>query len=194
MIGRDDITGIVLCGGDARRMDGVDKPLQLLAGRALVAHVCARLAPQVSRVVISANRSLTEYAVVSDTVVRDGTPGLGPLGGVVSALAVVTTPWAFCCPGDAPLLHETIVSRLAQHVSDDVDVLVPHDGVQRQPLFVLLRAGVREGIADYLLSGARSVHGWVATQRVVEVPMADAASHFLNINTWETLALAGAAH
>jgi hypothetical protein len=36
MIGRDDITGIVLCGGDARRMDGVDKPLQLLAGRARV--------------------------------------------------------------------------------------------------------------------------------------------------------------
>ena len=81
MIGRDDITGIVLCGGDARRMDGVDKPLQLLAGRPLVAHVCTRLAPQVSRLVISANRSFSDYLALTDTVIRDVTPGFGPLGG-----------------------------------------------------------------------------------------------------------------
>jgi molybdenum cofactor guanylyltransferase len=144
-------------------------------------------------VVIGANRSFADYSALTDTVIRDVTPGLGPLGGVASALAVVTTPWVFCCPGDAPLLLETIVARLEEHVSDDVDIVVPHDGVQRQPLFVLMRASVRAGIADYLSSGARSVHGWLVTQRVVEVPMADAASHFLNINTWDGLAFAGTA-
>ena len=112
---------------------------------------------------------------------------------MASALAEVTTPWAFFCPGDAPLLHDTIVQRLLAYVTDDVDVVVPHDGVQQQSLFMLMRARLREQIADYLASEQRSVHGWLVTQRMVEVPMVDAVSHFLNINTWDALARAGTA-
>ena len=61
MIRRDDITGVILCGGDARRMHGVEKSLQLLAGVPLVHHVRASLAPQVGRVLVSANREQRTY-------------------------------------------------------------------------------------------------------------------------------------
>ena len=89
MIGRADITGVILCGGEARRMPGVDKPLALLDGTPLVAHVHARLAPQVARVLISANRSLEAYATYGDRVVPDIRPGVGPLGGLSAALDAV---------------------------------------------------------------------------------------------------------
>jgi len=47
MIARADITGVILAGGRGSRMGGVDKGLQLLHGRPMIAHVLARLAPQV---------------------------------------------------------------------------------------------------------------------------------------------------
>jgi molybdenum cofactor guanylyltransferase len=187
---RSDVTGVILCGGEARRMDGVDKPLALLAGRPMVAHVHARLAPQVTRVIISANRSQAEYAAVCESVVSDVTPGLGPLGGVVSALAIVDTPWAFCCPGDAPFLPVDLVQRLAETIGADMEIVVPHDGVQLQPLFMLMRSAMRDGLASYLASGGRSVHGWLKARQTTVVTMEDVAAQFLNINSWDALAQA----
>lgn len=134
MIAPGEITGIILCGGKAQRMLGAEKPLRLLSGAPLVEHVRRRLAPQVSRVVISANRELDRYAAWGDTVVPDAMAGLGPLGGLESALRVVTTPYTFCCPGDAPLLDRQLVSRLTvamERVDTPVDVCFPHDEIRR---------------------------------------------------------------
>ena len=44
------IFGVILAGGQARRMGGADKAFVALAGRPLIAHVLARLEPQVERV------------------------------------------------------------------------------------------------------------------------------------------------
>ena len=57
------ITGVVLAGGRATRMGGVDKGLQLLNGRPLWRHVADSLEPQVGRLVISANRNLEYWQI-----------------------------------------------------------------------------------------------------------------------------------
>ena len=54
---RDAVTGLILAGGRGQRLGGVDKGLQPWRGRPLVDHALARLAPQVSEVMISANRN-----------------------------------------------------------------------------------------------------------------------------------------
>ncbi|MCC6212287.1 MAG: NTP transferase domain-containing protein, partial [Burkholderiales bacterium] len=54
----NSVTGIVLAGGQGRRMGGVDKGLQLLHGKSMVEHVLARLAPQVDEILINANQNL----------------------------------------------------------------------------------------------------------------------------------------
>ena len=51
------MTGIVLAGGQGRRMGGVDKGLVELDGRPMVAHVLGRLAPQVADLLINANQN-----------------------------------------------------------------------------------------------------------------------------------------
>ncbi len=45
------ITGVVLAGGRATRMGGIDKGLQALNGRPLWRHVAEALAPQVDELV-----------------------------------------------------------------------------------------------------------------------------------------------
>ena len=63
------VTGIVLAGGQGRRMGGVDKGLVDLAGKPMVAHVLERFAPQVDEVLVNANQNLDRYAAFGYPVV-----------------------------------------------------------------------------------------------------------------------------
>lgn len=188
MIAPDEITGLILAGGDGRRMGGVTKSLMAVAGEPLVAHVRRRLAPQVGAIVISANHDAAAHGAWGDPVIADRQPGVGPLGGLLAALEQVATPYLFCCPGDAPLLDDALVARLGDALHREaVDVAVPHDGVRVQPLFLLARTTVRAALGDYLAAGGRSVLGWIHGVSRVDVDCADRAASFLNINTRDAL-------
>lgn len=184
-IDRTDITGIVLCGGEGRRMGGVKKPLLQLHGRPFIAHVVERLAPQVARIIVSANHSRAAFAPYGD-VIADRTPGLGPLGGLQAAIAAVETPWFFCCPGDAPCLDTTLVARLAAAVREH-GAAVAHDGERRQHLFLLCRTSALTQLNAYLESGKRAVHGFLDTLDQVDVRMPEIAASFVNVNTPDDL-------
>src|SRR5919108_422575 len=112
------VSGIVLAGGLGRRMGGVDKGLQLLHGRPMIAHVLARLAPQVDDIVINANQNHERYAAFGHRVVPDEIGGFaGPLAGLHAGLRAVSHPLAVTVPCDSPFLPEDLVARLhALHV------------------------------------------------------------------------------
>ena len=183
------ITAIVLCGGGGRRFDGRDKPLELLAGRPLVAHVLARLETQVSSLLISANRNLNEYRQFGHPVVEDRLVDRGPLAGIQAALPRLESQWLFVCPGDAPFLPLDLIERLRAGLEAGMEVVVPHDGTRPQHLFMLLERRVAERVGPYLAQGGRSVGGWLAGLEVVEVPVTDPAA-FTNVNTADELARA----
>jgi molybdenum cofactor guanylyltransferase len=188
MIEAADITGVVLCGGEGSRMAGRDKPLELIAGEPMVTHVLNRLAPQVDRVVISCNRNVQQYAQWCDEIVVDEIVGYGPLQGMLAALERIRTPFAFVCPGDAPLLSPSIVDLLSASLSDDaVDACVPHDGTRTQHLFLLLRTTLRGSLRRYLATGAKSVHGWLETVRLRSIDAARDKESFVNVNSAEDL-------
>lgn len=176
------ITGVVLCGGEGRRVGGADKPLLPLEGKPLVAHVLDRLTPQVGQLVISANRSLNDYRHFGHLVIADDMPGCGPLGGLASVAPHVNTSWLFCCPGDAPLLDRTLVARLAGTLTATDLAVYPHDSARAQYLFLLVRTESCRGLPAYLAGGGRSVHGWLETVGARGVPMPELAESFANVN------------
>jgi CTP:molybdopterin cytidylyltransferase MocA len=107
------ITGVILAGGLGRRMGGVDKGMQLLDGRPLAAHVADRLAPQVDRLLINANRSQAAYAALGYPVFADEIPDFaGPLAGLHAALAASQTSLVVTAPCDSPFLPADLVGRL----------------------------------------------------------------------------------
>lgn len=85
-------TALILCGGRATRMGGVDKPLQPFQGRALVHHVIERIAPQTGgRILISANRHLDDYRRLGHPVLPDPLPDFpGPLAGILAGLMALS--------------------------------------------------------------------------------------------------------
>jgi molybdopterin-guanine dinucleotide biosynthesis protein A len=184
------VTGIVLAGGQGRRMGGVDKGLQLLHGRPMVAAVLARLAPQVDEILINANQNLGAYAAFGHRVVPDAIGGFaGPLAGLHAGLGAARHALVLTVPCDSPFLPADLFSRLFEQIKDN-DLAVARTGDQPHPVFALVRTAVRGNLEDFLAGGGRKIDAWYATLKVVEVAFDDEADAFRNINTREELSRA----
>lgn len=181
---RESITGLVLAGGLARRMAGEDKGLMELAGRPMIEHVLDAIAPQVGRVLVSANRNLDRYARYGHRVLPDSRGGhLGPLAGVLSGLEALETEFLLTVPCDSPCITPDLAWRLhAALVVQPADVAVASDGQRLQPAFLLVRRGLAADLGEYLDAGGRRVDGWLARHRAAEADMSDCPECFANVN------------
>jgi molybdopterin-guanine dinucleotide biosynthesis protein A len=189
------VTGLVLAGGLGRRMGGVDKGLQLLDGRPMVAHVIERLRPQVCELLVNANRNLDAHAAFGYRVVPDSIGGFaGPLAGLERGLASAAHPLLATVPCDSPFLPADLVARLWVGLSAAAaDLAVARTGGQPHPVFCLCRRELHPHLASYLAGGGRKIDHWYATLSVVEVDFSDEAAAFDNINTRIELEAAAAA-
>lgn len=183
---RPSCSAIVLAGGQALRMGGRDKGLITLAGKPLLAHVLAGLAPQVDDIVINCNRHLDDYSVFGHALAADTIPGQGPLGGIHSALAMCRHELVLVCPCDTPFLPPDLYRRLHAALDEHHPLAIAHDGERLQPLFMLLHRNLKSSLADYLAGGDRKVERWCRQENAAiaafENPLA-----FGNLNTPEDL-------
>ena len=181
---RDDITGIVLAGGKGRRMGGVDKGLELLAGRPMAAYAVAALQTQCAQVLLNANRNASAYAQLGCQVFCDQTGDFdGPLAGIASGLAQATTKLVLFAPCDSPLVSAELGPRLYGELeSNSADIAVAHDGERLHPVFALMRAELATSAFAYLARGERKIDRWFAEHATIEVQLVDMAESFLNVN------------
>ncbi len=181
------VTGIVLAGGQGRRMGGVDKGLQLLHGKPMVAAVLARLAPQVSEIIINANQNLDAYERFGHRVVPDAIGGFaGPLAGLHACLGEANHDLVLTVPCDSPFLPLDLLKRLRKELREN-DLAVAKTGDQAHPVFSLVRVSVLDHLSKFLSTGGRKIDAWYSTLEVIEVPFDDEADAFRNINTREEL-------
>jgi len=200
-----EITAVVLAGGRGSRMGGVDKGLQLFRGKPLVAHAMERLAAQTRfapvAVLINANRNADAYTAMAATVVADTLQDFqGPLAGFLAALEVCSTPYLLTVPCDSPLFPLDLAERMADALlRSDAKIAVaqaPEEDaagakvVRTQPVFCLMRTGVRESLRQFLQNGGRKIDAWTSAQGQVLVPFdgpLDDPNAFANANTLEEL-------
>lgn len=189
------ISGIILAGGQGRRMGGTDKGLQLLRGKPLVAWVLERFAPQVDELLISANRNLNEYARFGYRVIPDEpgeTGGIekfaGPLAGLQQGLNEAIHPLVLTVPCDSPFLPADLVQRLyTAFKRENSQLAVAKTFDQPHPVFCLCRRDLLPHLDAFLKTGGRKFDAWYSTLKVAEVPFDDEAEAFGNINTLEEL-------
>lgn len=186
----EKITGAILAGGLGRRMGGVDKGLQDLRGQPMVQWVIDRLAPQVDRLLINANRNIARYAAFGYPVLPDEIADFaGPLAGLHVALSHAATPLVATAPCDSPWLPVDLVARLYHALRDDAaDLAVAHTAERAHPVFCLVRRSLLPQLTDYLSAGGRKVEQWHATLKMCAVAFDDEPGAFSNINTVEELA------
>ncbi len=191
------VAGLILAGGQAQRMGGVDKGLQLLDGKPLVQQVIECVAPQVDELWLCANRHLDAYQsfgypVFSDEVVFQG---MGPLAGIASFAEHIHEAFTHVqiCPCDTPFLPLNMCAHLKQRLKTISAFRSTINGV-----FPKTELGAHYGCAlvtraqvtlaqQCLQNQRRSVQSWLAHAHAV--PVTDfIEADFVNINTLEQLA------
>jgi molybdopterin-guanine dinucleotide biosynthesis protein A len=184
------ITGVILAGGRAERMGGQDKGLLLLSGQPMIGYALRALRPQVAAVLINANRNLAVYQALGCQVVSDSKGSFcGPLAGMLAALEFIISPYVLIIPCDSPLLPADYACRMyAALAQEEAELSVAWDGQRLQPVFALLKAGLRASLQHYLDSGERKIDRWFARHRMARADFSDNPTMFHNINTLEELA------
>jgi molybdopterin-guanine dinucleotide biosynthesis protein A len=181
------VSGVVLAGGQGRRMGGVDKGLQVLRGKPMAQWALERLAPQVDEILINCNQNLDAYARFGYRLVPDEIGGFaGPLAGLHASLKAAAHPLVVTVPCDSPFLPPDLVSRLRSKLGERV-LAVAKTGDQPHPVFSLVRRDVLDNLEAFLRSGGRKIDAWYASLATVEVSFDDEADAFRNINTLEEL-------
>jgi molybdopterin-guanine dinucleotide biosynthesis protein A len=194
MITSEHITGLILAGGRAQRMGGIDKGLIPFHGKPLIESAISRLKPQVSTILINANRSITKYSHYGYPVLMDETPDFsGPLAGFSVGLKHCKTPYLLTSPCDSPLLPFDLAQKMAAELEGNNLELVfasskEEDGkIWSQPVFCLMKNSLQDSLNTFLSKGDLKIDRWFKELRsgtvVFENPQA-----FANVNTPEELA------
>ena len=180
-----DITAVILAGGQGRRMGGQDKGLIEFDGQPLVAILIYRLEPQISNIMINANRNRERYLAFGHPVVSDQLDDYqGPLAGFACAMNAVDTDFILTLPCDGPLLASDYVTRfIASQVQTGAPICVADDGERLQPVHALIRIDLLYSLNAYLDSGDRKIDRWYAMHDFVHTDFSDCVDMFRNINT-----------
>ena len=196
-----NITALVLAGGCATRMGGVDKGLQMFNGTPLALHALQRLQsapnPWLSAFAVNANRHFDAYTEWSYPVWPDTLPEQpGPLAGFLTGMRHCATSHLLTLPCDAPNFPTDLVARLAEAFERyDVEIAVAsapdEEGfLRRQPVFALMHIKLADSLEAYIRSGGRKVGQWMAERITTEVSFnrpSDDPTAFMNINTLDSL-------
>ena len=201
------IAGVILAGGLGRRMGGGDKPLLTIGGKTMLAHVVARLAPQVERIVINANGDPARFSAYGLPVAPDPIEGfLGPLAGILAGLrwAAASLPHArfvASVAGDTPFFPPDLVRRLSEASGGDArTIALASSSGGTHPVFGLWPVALADELEAFLNSGeSGKILSFVDRYTRIEVAFDDialagggSADPFFNVNTPEDAAQAEA--
>jgi molybdopterin-guanine dinucleotide biosynthesis protein A len=197
---RGSVTGVVLAGGQSRRMGGGDKGLLEVAGKPMLAHVIDRLAPQVGRMAINANGDPARFAALGLPIVPDTVGGfVGPLAGVLAGMRwslAHATPalWVLTVPGDAPLVPADLVRRLIAAVEGrPASIALVRSKGELHPVIGLWPVALADDLEQELNRGVRKVLNWTDRHGTIPVDFATAkiggieVDPFFNANTPQEL-------
>jgi molybdenum cofactor guanylyltransferase len=191
------VVGVLLAGGQARRMGGGDKCLRPLGARPILAHVIERARPQVAALVLNANGDPARLAAFGLPVAPDVIEGFaGPLAGVLTGMAWAKDhrpdcPWIATIATDTPFFPRDLVGRmLAALERDGSDLACAASGGRAHPVFGLWPVRLADELrAAMIEEGVRKVDVWTARHRLIQVPFATAPiDPFFNANRPEDLA------
>lgn len=199
------VIGVLLAGGQSRRMGGGDKCLLELAGEPLLAHVIERLKPQADALVLNANGDPARFTSFGLPVIADPIEGFaGPLAGVLAGFtwARENAPearWIVTAATDTPFFPRDLVARLLDATGGQYPAIaLASSGGRTHPVFGLWPTALMDDLNAALEDGVRKVLHWTDrhTLSMVEFGFVaagpDRIDPFFNVNTPDDLARAEA--
>ena len=185
---QNEISAVILSGGQGLRMNGKDKGLIEFRGLPLIAHVVSVVKPKVDHIFVSANRSFDEYSLYGEVIADDLEGFQGPLAGISKALKTCSTDYLLVLPCDSPLVDSLLVDELINKMQlSDADICVAHDGSIMHATFALMKSNLVKSLEQFLDKGGRKMALWYRQQTLERVDVSDRLAVLTNLNKLEEL-------
>lgn len=182
--------GVVLVGGEGRRIGG-RKELLRLPGGSLLERVLSVLGECFARVLVVGRRPGELDLPPGVRAVPDEFPGSGPLGGIATGLDLIEEEWGFFCACDMPCLSGRSIRGLwKKALGLEGGAVVPRMRGRPEPLHAFYSASCRDAAAKLVRSGKRAPRALFDRTPVLYVevdPGSPDALSLTNINTPEDL-------
>ncbi len=171
----DGVTGVALAGGRGSRM-GRDKAALLFDGQPLVTRVVARLRLALASVIVIGPSSL-DALHPGAPVISDARPGLGPLGGLATALSAADTEWLFLVACDMPFIQPALVRHMARLAlaKPNAEAIALRGPKGLEPLHTAYRRDIAPQVERTLDGPRHSMSALLGSLRVIEVTTEDVA-------------------
>ncbi|MEL0022492.1 MAG: molybdenum cofactor guanylyltransferase MobA [Rickettsiales bacterium] len=193
----ESVLGLLLAGGQSRRMGGGDKCLRELAGKTLLQRIVERVQPQVGQLLLNANGDPARFAAFDLPIVEDVVDGFaGPLAGILTGLRWAQREAPQCCwvlsvPTDAPFLPLNLVARMLNAVADGkAELACAFSNGRTHPVVGLWRVDLADALEEALVKeDMRKIDRWTARYRLAVVEFdTNPIDPFFNTNRPEDLA------
>ncbi len=177
---------VILAGGRATRM-GTNKCVMPLAGKPVVSHILNELSPHAAETFLIANEPAPLLAF-GLAIYPDDIPGLGPLGGLATALRRASQPRIVLTACDMPFIRWSLVEYLLS-LADSAQVVMPRVGGEAEPLLAVYSRSCLPAIERSLAAGERRMVSFLASVQLREVDEGELLSSdptrmtFFNLNT-----------
>lgn len=188
------VLGVILAGGQNRRYGGRPKALELVGGERIADRAIAAMREAAGRVVLVANdpESFADFGLDMRPDLR---PGLGALGGILTAISWAEEEGcrgALVAACDMPFLSADLMSRLAADASPD-EVVAPASTSRRglEPLCAYYGVRCLPAIEAALERGERHIIAFFSEIQLRKITAEEVATFgdpdnlFLNVNTPE---------
>jgi molybdenum cofactor guanylyltransferase len=188
----DRVAGVILAGGQNRRMGGADKAFLTVNGQTVFERTLGVLRSCFPQVVVVSNHP-QKYTSFDVQVTRDEFVGQGPLAGIHAALGLLELPYAFVVACDMPFLRTEPIAFLVQRATGQ-DAVVPQWDGDIEPLHAVYASRLRPSMERALTRGARAIREFLPAIEVEYIPedvmrqVKGADESFRNVNTPEEAA------
>ena len=187
------ILGVVLAGGKSQRF-GQDKSQVKLNGKILIDYILSEIIDEFKEILIVTNQSISFMSSKKITVIEDFKKGLGPLGGVLSAMKWIKDnnkeySWISTFPADTPFFTKKELKSFYKDIRiEDNKLFFIKDKNTRHNIFGLWSLDLMDQLETDLYNGERKVEIWANSIGVSTVNIEyKNINPFFNINTIDDL-------
>ena len=189
----NNILGVVLAGGKSQRF-GQDKSQVKLKGKILIDYILSEIIDEFNETLIVTNKTINFMESEKITIIKDFKEGLGPLGGVLSAMKWIKKndkkySWISTFPSDTPFFTKKELKNFYKSIQIEKNKLFfIKNNKTRHNIFGLWSLELMDQLESDLLKGERKVEFWANSIGVSTINVeCQNFDPFFNINTKEDL-------
>lgn len=189
---RQACTGIILAGGESKRLNGTQKANVVIGGKRIIDRIMSVFNLLFDDIIIVSNQPLT-FIEWDALIVKDLFKERSSLAGLHSGLFYTKTEYTFISACDTPFLNRNLVNTIIQHIDPGVDVVIPRTEMGVEPLCAVYAQQCLHHVQNALEQNKFKISQFFKRLNVKEIPETvlrksdpDLIS-FFNINTQDNI-------